>query len=306
MLNKLFNELSGLNKKFSLGEEKIMSFVKEQDEANKTNEITESIKAKSPTKILVKAASGEKNTDYYNILLKEEKVSITKGIEVLKSLGSVEIKVLVNDLTEALISDIKGIDGSLKLKNKELTNTSEVKAKAFGSDEVLVLELNEVIRLGEEALDLPRTIILSVFGDAIEGNKVVKVSEGTTVSELFSLLNGNEEKLGSIVVGGILTGQGIYNLNRQLLVTDNSIVFKGKITSAKETTCIRCAKCLRQCPKGLSPIKLVEEWKKKNTEEFLKLGGDTCIDCGLCSYVCPCNIELAHTIKTAKEFINKK
>ena len=37
-------------------------------------------------------------------------------------------------------------------------------------------------------------------------------------------------------------------------------------------------------------------------EEFIKFGGEKCIDCGLCSFVCPSNIEIAQTIKTAKTF----
>ena len=38
-------------------------------------------------------------------------------------------------------------------------------------------------------------------------------------------------------------------------------------------------------------------------EEFLKFGGNKCIECGLCSYVCPSKIEVANKIVTAKAFI---
>ena len=33
-------------------------------------------------------------------------------------------------------------------------------------------------------------------------------------------------------------------------------------TKATESPCIRCAKCLRACPKGLNPIKLMELWER--------------------------------------------
>ena len=53
---------------------------------------------------------------------------------------------------------------------------------------------------------------------------------------------------------------------------------------------------------GLNPIKLVELYKMGEKEEFIKFGGEKCIDCGLCSFACPSNIEIAQTIKTAKTF----
>ena len=37
-------------------------------------------------------------------------------------------------------------------------------------------------------------------------------------------------------------------------------------------------------------------------EEFIKFGGKKCIDCGLCSFICPSNIEVSQIIKTSKEF----
>ena len=74
-------------------------------------------------------------------------------------------------------------------------------------------------------------------------------------------------------------------------------------TKATESPCIRCAKCLRACPEGLNPIKLMELWERGEKEEFLKFGGNKCIECGLCSYVCPSKIEVANKIVTAKAFI---
>ena len=42
--------------------------------------------------------------------------------------------------------------------------------------------------------------------------------------------------------------------------------------------------------------------RRNEKEEFIKFGGNKCIDCGLCSFVCPSNIEVAQIIKTSKVF----
>ena len=47
---------------------------------------------------------------------------------------------------------------------------------------------------------------------------------------------------------------------------------------------------------------IIELYKMGEKEEFIKFGGEKCIDCGLCSFACPSNIEIAQTIKTAKTF----
>ena len=41
-------------------------------------------------------------------------------------------------------------------------------------------------------------------------------------------------------------------------------------------------------------------------EEFIKFGGEKCIDCGLCSFACPSNIEIAQTIKMQKHLNSNK
>ena len=47
---------------------------------------------------------------------------------------------------------------------------------------------------------------------------------------------------------------------------------------------------------------IVERKHWISEEEFIKFGGNKCIDCGLCSFVCPSNIEVAQIIKTSKVF----
>ena len=47
--------------------------------------------------------------------------------------------------------------------------------------------------------------------------------------------------------------------------------------------CIRCAKCISVCPVGVNPVTL------QNKDKF--------IDCGLCTYFCPCYINLRERLR---------
>lgn len=173
-------------------------------------------------------------------------------------------------------------------------------------EESLVIDLHTVIAIGESfILGCPQAYeYVSVFGSAADTNKLLKVKIGTVLSEIFEKLNGDNNKLYKVVIGGALKGNAQFTLDVAINTAVKGILFLNEKEGKKEraVSCIRCAKCLRVCPKGLSPIKLVELWERGDMEEFIKFGGDKCIDCGLCSYVCPSNIELSHIIKTAKEY----
>ena len=43
-----------------------------------------------------------------------------------------------------------------------------------------------------------------------------------------------------------------------------------------------------------------------NIKELECLKADECIECGLCSYICPSKIEVREFVKAAKEKVNNK
>lgn len=211
---------------------------------------------------------------------------------------------------DALNAMVEEIETGKKVVNTILSNVDIIERPIDMLEEVeenvLVLDLHTLVYIGE-AFSTGRPHMyeyLSVFGSAANANKLVKVKVGTTVEELFNKLQGNNEELYKVVAGGAIRGNSLFTLDVAISNNLKGILFLNKKEGSKgaEFSCIRCAKCLRVCPKGLNPIKLVELWDRNEMDEFIKFGGDKCIECGLCSYVCPSNIEIAHKIKTAKEF----
>lgn len=239
-------------------------------------------------KILIKKAGKEGNL-IRNEVLFNKKNEINKGLEVIKTLfKTAEVK-----NTELSLNDEKLVQAEYGRETKV--------------EDVLIEDLSTLVYIGEALLGKKGKTYeyITVFGNAIEGNKVVKVKHGTTLEDLFKGLNGDEERLGKVVIGGSLTGIPQYSLEVAISNNIESILFLDKKEAGKgaEIPCIRCSKCLRVCEEGLNPIKLVELWNRGEKEEFIRYGGLKCVTCGKCSYVCPSNIELAHKIKTAKNFI---
>ncbi|MGL4107883.1 4Fe-4S dicluster domain-containing protein [Clostridium sp. LP20] len=253
-------------------------------------------RAFSGKKLLIKAFSYEPNLVAYEILSKKEK-EINKALEVLNKLfASLEIK-RADDKTVS--------KKTIELKREELIKQffgQEVK-----NEEVIVEDLQTIVYLGECFLagkpHIEEYVVVS--GGAVGTESLVKVRIGTRLDEIFQSQKGKEENLSKIVLGGALRGKPQFTSDSAIVNNTKAVLFldKKEGSAGTETSCIRCAKCLRACPEGLNPVKLTELWARGEKEEFLKFGGKKCIECGLCSYVCPSKIEVANKIVTAKAFI---
>ena len=67
------------------------------------------------------------------------------------------------------------------------------------------------------------------------------------------------------------------------------------------TACLRCGRCNRVCPLGLTPQLMAVAAERKNYERYeKKLYGLECIACGSCTWVCPAKRPLMQLFKSAK------
>ena len=73
------------------------------------------------------------------------------------------------------------------------------------------------------------------------------------------------------------------------------------------TPCIRCGKCVQRCPMNLMPCELNRLALKKDFKTAEKYNITDCIECGVCSFICPSKENMLANIKIAKyEVITKK
>ncbi len=126
--------------------------------------------------------------------------------------------------------------------------------------------LNVLVRVGTPVID-----IINNFGKV--NNDLVYVASGP--------MFGKQIDINSLVVSPNLNG----------------IVALEKCVNKIED-CNHCGKCVKVCPKKLSPVLIKENLE--NEEKLKELKAYRCIECGLCSYICPSKINVSLFTKAAK------
>ena len=143
----------------------------------------------------------------------------------------------------------------------------------------------------------------TIAGDGIK-NMTFKIKLGTPVRELIEKAGGylKPEVPKVLVLGGPMMGTN--TTNDDIVITDTTtslLVFNQE--ELHEDPCIMCSSCIEHCPTGLDPVLIMRAQRKRDKEELLTLDVNKCIECGLCSYICPSKIPLTEEIRKAKRTI---
>ena len=146
---------------------------------------------------------------------------------------------------------------------------------------------------------------VTVSGDSVEnpGNFWVKI--GTSAQELVDACGGWKEGLEpeKLLFGGPMMGIALSGLDVPVCKNNNAITALpvDVVADAPVTACLRCGRCNRVCPLGLSPQLMQVAAQRRNYERYEKhLFGLECIACGCCSYICPAKRPLMQLFKVTK------
>jgi electron transport complex protein RnfC len=145
--------------------------------------------------------------------------------------------------------------------------------------------------------------IVTFTGENLKRPQNVMVKLGTSAAEVIKKVGGINTKDAKYVAGGPMMGNGIPTEDIILNCNDNCIlVLEG--LEEEQTNCMRCGKCVENCPAKLSPVLIAESLDKK--ERLKKLQPNRCIECGLCSYICPAKINIREKVREAKQILRKE
>ena len=146
---------------------------------------------------------------------------------------------------------------------------------------------------------------ITVDGNAVTEPKNLIVPIGTPISYVLDYCKAeNPEK---VMMGGPMIGIAVYDTALPILKQNNAILaFNGNQAKSKPMTdCIRCGRCMRACPMGLTPAPVELAIKNPKVEELNSLNVMYCMECGSCAFACPAGRPLTAVMRLAKNEIRK-
>ena len=147
--------------------------------------------------------------------------------------------------------------------------------------------------------------VVTVVGRDLENSANLEVRLGTPIKDLIEQCGPLKQQPKKIVMGGPMMGIAQYNLDVPVIKGTSGIILlsEDEVVDVKEKFCLRCGECLSHCPMGLEPGMISLAIAKDRLDLAEEYGVMDCIECGLCSYVCPANRNLIQAIKLAKQRI---
>jgi len=144
---------------------------------------------------------------------------------------------------------------------------------------------------------------VTVDGSGVNQPKNVIAPIGARVGDLFDFCGGLKKNARKIILGGPMMGAALPSLDIPIVkVTNALLAFTSEdAILPEETACIRCGRCVANCPMNLTPPFIENAYRLKKPELLKKSKVNMCAECGCCAWLCPANRRLAQIMVLAKE-----
>ncbi|MCK9525154.1 MAG: electron transport complex subunit RsxC [Limnochordia bacterium] len=144
--------------------------------------------------------------------------------------------------------------------------------------------------------------VVTVSGGAVVDPRNLLVRIGTPIQSVLDYCGGLLGEPAALISGGPMTGRPIVDRDGPVVKTSSGISALNPEEAGFDVNrpCIRCSRCLKACPMGLTPNLLGQYSDKGLYQRAKELRAQDCIECGLCSYVCPSKRALVTWIKKGK------
>ena len=144
--------------------------------------------------------------------------------------------------------------------------------------------------------------IVTVSGTPFKKNVNYNVRIGTPVDYIIEKNGGFETEPKKFIIGGPMMGVSQFRLDVPVIKATSSILAftEKEAYIPEEDPCIRCGKCVQNCPMRLMPHYLQSFAQKNDMGSCEKYNVAACIECGCCSFGCPSKRNLVQNIRVAK------
>jgi electron transport complex protein RnfC len=285
-------------------------------------------KGKKVDTVIINGAECEPYLTCDHRLMVEHPTEIVYGLKaILKVLGVdkgiIAIEVNKPDAIEAVEKATDGVKGVEVVRlaakypqggEKQLINAvtdREVPSGGLPADVGVVVDnvgtVYAIARALKEGMPLIDRVV-TITGQAVNNPKNLLVRIGTTLKDVVEFCGGMKGNPGKLVTGGPMMGVTQYTLDIPVIKGTSGVVLlpEDAAISEKVRACTQCGKCVEVCPMNLMPLFISMYALNDDFEDAEKYHALDCIECGCCSYICPCKRPLVESIRQAKREITAK
>ncbi len=145
--------------------------------------------------------------------------------------------------------------------------------------------------------------ITTISGDGVNSPKNVRIRIGMSFKWILDFCGGIKEETKKVILGGPMMGFSVPSLDMPAIKGTGAILAlteRSTFYSDDWECCIRCGRCVDHCPMGLMPADMGLALERGKVELSKEYGLMDCIECGVCTYVCPAKRPIVQWIKKGK------
>jgi electron transport complex protein RnfC len=168
-----------------------------------------------------------------------------------------------------------------------------------------LVAIAEAFSLGKPLIDRD----LTVSGGACKLPKNIRAPIGTLLTDLpADFMDIDYGILRKVLFGGPMMGNAVPTAAVPIQKNTSGIILMTAEETAvdSEGPCIRCGRCIRNCPCRLSPAIMNHTLVAGDLDYAVMAGLVDCIECGSCTYICPARIKLVQRFRIGKQRLRAK
>ncbi len=265
--------------------------------------------------IVINGCEPEPYVTSEQVLMTSYPTEVLRGAEILRRAAEAEkVIFLIEDAERELFELIKSKIYLLKWDRFEAQKVPAI--YPMGTDNFLPgqLSINSAVLNAStayaayEAVYLHKPFferVVTVGGECVAEPRNLWLPLGISIRDALQLCKGLLREPAKLIVGGPMKGVAQKDGEGVVMAGTDAVLALPKEIAGEsaEKPCIRCNRCVDACPVFLSPVMITLAAEKNSFEVSREWNVEACIECGLCSFVCPSKRPMLELIAKAKKGI---